>query len=285
MSTTRSTASGMSDSRCARRTVRPQSRWLPHVAKTDDALRGAPECLVHEAVAVPRCRPGVVTIKTLTTFQGVINNQPSPLSAFRFPFSPSLKGQQKSDLGANSIALTLPHPNLSPNLSIIMATVIKKLIITVAHGGPGSVNATICFLYTQYLGSTTHSHQQALHETRPTNTHTHTHTHTRECLDPRTAEAQKTNLQIALHAHACSSRCTLSVIRSGTRYEKWAGGSRSQTHRRAAMCGFTQHDGYVRGVAPTHERSSGSFLDFLLATSASLRASRERVPERNSPYN
>jgi len=34
--------------------------------------------------------------------------------------------------------------------------------------------------------------------------------------------------------------------RSGTR------GSRSQTHRRAAMGGFTQDDGYVQGVAPMH---------------------------------
>jgi hypothetical protein len=30
----------------------------------------------------------------------------------------------------------------------------------------------------------------------------------------------------ALHAHACSLRCTLGAIRSGTRYAKWAGGSR-----------------------------------------------------------
>ena len=74
----------------------------------------------------------------------------------------------------------------------------------------------------------------------------------------------------------CSSRCTLSpaaraarsaysrlaalsAIRSGTRYAKWAGGSRSQTHRRADMGGFTQDDGYVRGLAPTHDCSSGSF--------------------------
>jgi hypothetical protein len=69
-------------------------------------------------------------------------------------------------------------------------------------------------------------------------------------------------------ARTCTSRCTLTpaaraarsaysrlaarrAIRSGTRYAKWAGGSRSQTHRRAAMCGFTQDDGYVRGAAPT----------------------------------
>jgi hypothetical protein len=46
----------------------------------------------------------------------------------------------------------------------------------------------------------------------------------------------------------------LDAIRSGTRYSKWAGGSRSQsqTHRRAAMGGFTQDDGYVQGVAPMH---------------------------------
>ena len=42
------------------------------------------------------------------------------------------------------------------------------------------------------------------------------------------------------------------AIRSGTRYAKWAGGSRSQTHRRAAKGGFTQDDGNVRGLAPTH---------------------------------
>jgi hypothetical protein len=80
------------------------------------------------------------------------------------------------------------------------------------------------------------------------------------CLAPREARKRK-NLQFALHAHACSLRCTLGAIRSGTRYAKWAGGSRSQTHRRAAMgCGFTQDDSYVRGVAPTHDCSSRSLL-------------------------
>jgi hypothetical protein len=82
-------------------------------------------------------------------------------------------------------------------------------------------------------------------------------------LDPRKARKRK-NLQFALHAHACSLRCTLGAIRSGTRYAKWVGGSRSQTHRRAAMGGFTQDDGYVRGVAPTHDCSSGSLLHELL---------------------
>ena len=50
------------------------------------------------------------------------------------------------------------------------------------------------------------------------------------------------------------ARCTAQgAIRSGTRYAKWAGGSRSQTHRRAAMCGFIQDDGNVQGVAPMHD--------------------------------
>ena len=62
-------------------------------------------------------------------------------------------------------------------------------------------------------------------------------------------------------AETYSLHCTLSpagllhaqgAIRSGTRYAKWAGGSRSQTHRRAAMGGFTQDDDYVQGVAPMH---------------------------------
>jgi hypothetical protein len=53
------------------------------------------------------------------------------------------------------------------------------------------------------------------------------------------------------------SACRASdAIRSGIRYAKWAGGSRSQTHRRAAMGGFTQDDGYVRGLAPTHDPPS-----------------------------
>jgi hypothetical protein len=53
--------------------------------------------------------------------------------------------------------------------------------------------------------------------------------------------------------------CTLGAIRSGTRYAKWAGGSRSQTHRRAAKGGFTQDDGYVRGLTPTHDAPSDPF--------------------------
>ena len=41
-------------------------------------------------------------------------------------------------------------------------------------------------------------------------------------------------------------------IRSGSRYAKWAGGSRSQTHRLATKGCFTQDDGYVQGLPPTH---------------------------------
>jgi hypothetical protein len=58
------------------------------------------------------------------------------------------------------------------------------------------------------------------------------------------------------------------AIRSGSRYAKWAGGSRSQTHRRAAKGGFTQDDGNVRGLAPTH--TILSFGSFLLALAAEL---------------
>ena len=53
---------------------------------------------------------------------------------------------------------------------------------------------------------------------------------------------KRKDLQLALHAHSRGA------IRSGARYAKWAGGFRSQTHRRAAMGGFTQDDGYVRRI-------------------------------------
>ena len=43
--------------------------------------------------------------------------------------------------------------------------------------------------------------------------------------EPKEARKRK-NLQFALHAHACSLRCTLGAICSGSRYAKWAGGSR-----------------------------------------------------------
>ena len=70
------------------------------------------------------------------------------------------------------------------------------------------------------------------------------------------------------------------AIRSGTRYAKWAGGSRSQKHRRAAKGGFTQDDGYVRGLAPTHDCSSfGSLLHELsLAVLATIIQSSIPIP-------
>ena len=54
------------------------------------------------------------------------------------------------------------------------------------------------------------------------------------------------------NAAACSYAARSGAIRPEVRYAKWAGGSRSQTHRRAAKGGFTQDDGNVRGLAPTH---------------------------------
>ena len=73
-------------------------------------------------------------------------------------------------------------------------------------------------------------------------------------------------LNVRAHNLSWTNVCRASdAIRSGTRYAKWAGGSRSQTHRRAPMGGFTQDDGYVRGVAPTHDCSSGSFSNSLTA--------------------
>jgi hypothetical protein len=68
-----------------------------------------------------------------------------------------------------------------------------------------------------------------------------------------------------LHQWGDGSACRASdAIRSGIRYAKWARGSRSQTHRRAAKGGFTQDEGYVRGVAPTHDCSFRSLLHELL---------------------
>ena len=93
----------------------------------------------------------------------------------------------------------------------------------------------------------------------------------RTCLVPKGPRKRK-DLQFALHALAFRL-VVQSAIRSGTRYAKWAGGSRSQTHRRTAMCGFTQDDGYVRGVAPTHKCSSvsGSFQTSRTSATSSRR--------------
>ena len=58
-------------------------------------------------------------------------------------------------------------------------------------------------------------------------------------------------------------RCTLGAIQRDpqTRDEKWARGSRSQTHRRAAKGGFTQDDGKVerRLASPIADRLVCSF--------------------------
>jgi hypothetical protein len=69
------------------------------------------------------------------------------------------------------------------------------------------------------------------------------------------------------------------AIRSGTRYAKWAGGSRSQTHRRAAKGGFTQDDGYARGLAPTHDCSSfGSLLHELVSLTVLATIIQSSIP-------
>ena len=78
---------------------------------------------------------------------------------------------------------------------------------------------------------------------------------------------KRKDLQFALHALALNLRCTLSVqqacctkcdpLRDEIR-EVGRGISLAdtQTLRRAAMCGCTQDDGYVRGVAPTQNPPS-----------------------------
>ena len=66
------------------------------------------------------------------------------------------------------------------------------------------------------------------------------------------------------------------------RCAKWAGVSRSQTHRRAAMGGFTLDDGYVRGVAADAQRFTGSLFDLFLDVPNILQVSHQ---EHNCPYN
>jgi len=64
------------------------------------------------------------------------------------------------------------------------------------------------------------------------------------------------------------ARCrVLDAILSRTRYVKWAGGSRSQTHRRAVMGCFTQDDGYVQDVSPMHSaRPPLTLLELLFSS-------------------
>jgi hypothetical protein len=73
----------------------------------------------------------------------------------------------------------------------------------------------------------------------------------------------------------CKSTATMSKfkclssakLRSTDSVNPRAGGSRSQTHRRAAKGGFTQDDGYVQGVAP--DAHDPLLLRILLACTSS----------------
>ena len=61
------------------------------------------------------------------------------------------------------------------------------------------------------------------------------------CLDPRMhRNARACGLARSAARDGAREHAALGAIRSGTRNAKWAGGSRSQTHRRAAKGGFTQ---------------------------------------------
>jgi hypothetical protein len=67
------------------------------------------------------------------------------------------------------------------------------------------------------------------------------------CLDPRMhRNARACGLARSAARDGAREHAALGAIRSGTRNAKWAGGSRSQTHRRAAKGGFTQDDVKVR---------------------------------------
>ena len=91
---------------------------------------------------------------------------------------------------------------------------------------------------------------------------------------PELTAAVQAPLQLQLNCcHTGSSTdaaCSHMGCSQRLRYTKWAGGSRSQTHRRAAMCGFTQDDGYVRSVAADAQRFTGSLLDLLLDVRATF---------------
>jgi len=102
------------------------------------------------------------------------------------------------------------------------------------------------------------------------------------CLVPRSH--RNAGLQPLLHAHvireddaperqsqssarsalpdAVQEHVALCAIRSETRSGKWARGSRSQTHRRAAKGGFTQDDGKVERRAGPRSPTA-SFVPFL----------------------
>ena len=85
-------------------------------------------------------------------------------------------------------------------------------------------------------------------------------THVTTCLDQRRGRVRTCSLRCMLTPAARAASSSYNrlnarhVIHSGMRFAKWAGGSRSQTHRRAATVGFTQDNGYVRGVAADTQR-------------------------------
>ncbi len=91
------------------------------------------------------------------------------------------------------------------------------------------------------------------------------------CQSPRgpelTADVQAL-LQLQLNCCHTGSSTAAACCHRGCpqrlRYTKWAGGSRSLTHKRADMGGFTLDDGYVRDVAADAQRFTGSLLDLIL---------------------
>ena len=97
----------------------------------------------------------------------------------------------------------------------------------------------------------THLHTDAytgMHATHARDMHTMSvHASYLSCTqgEPR----KRKDLQLALHALACRLAAQ-SAIRSGTRYAKWAGGSRSQTHRRAAILLYNSVPDTDTGTGP-----------------------------------
>ena len=100
-----------------------------------------------------------------------------------------------------------------------------------------------------------------------------THLNILSCLDPRSTEAQepavctaRSRLQLALHARRDPLRDEIREVGRGLSLADFfflpfncSYRNKNENDRRAAMCVFTQDDGYVRGVAPTHDCSFGSF--------------------------
>ena len=78
------------------------------------------------------------------------------------------------------------------------------------------------------------------------------------CLNQGAPERQSLQLRCTLRrdpAYTSEETERLQGVRRdplSVKIREVAGGSRSQTHRRAAKGGFTQDDRNVRGLAPTH---------------------------------